>query len=65
METKIEKKFRYNGAELAMMKKLANTSDPHMAVESFISESIVVGMDPQDRLKIAMSTQGDEDGREA
>ena len=43
-------KFRYSGADLAMMKNLALTTDPHKAVEDFITKAINNGREPNEYL---------------
>lgn len=44
-------KFRYNGTDLAMMKNLALTTDPHKAVEDFITKAINNGREPNEYLE--------------
>lgn len=51
METKVEGKFRYNGADLQIMKNVAITNDPHKAVEYFIEAALQAGMTPNDYLE--------------
>lgn len=51
MNAKVEGKFRYNGADLQIMKNVALTTDPHKAVEYFIEAAIREGMTPNDYLE--------------
>lgn len=44
-------KFRYNGAELALMKRLAGTEDPIRAIEAFVDQAVGLGKDPNEHLK--------------
>lgn len=46
MEQKVENKFKYNGADLHLMKRLAHTDDPHVAIESFIERALMEMKDP-------------------
>ena len=43
--------FRYNGADLQVMKNVAITNDPHKAVEYFIEAAIKEGMTPNEYLE--------------
>lgn len=51
MQAKHEGKFRYNGADLQIMKNVAITNDPHKAVEYFIEAALKNGMTPNDYLE--------------
>lgn len=46
-------KFRYNGADLSLMKKVVMTDDPHKAVEYFIERAIRDGKTPEQLLEEA------------
>lgn len=62
MEQKFNGKFRYNGEDLKLMKLMALTDDPHVAVETFIERAIDELKDPNDFLKEAREAY---DGRKA
>lgn len=51
MNNEIKGRFRYNGADLAFMKKISMTDNPQVAVEMFIEKSLYLGRDPNELLE--------------
>jgi len=49
-QVQITKNFRYNGEDLRLMKEWTNKSNPHEAVETFISVALSKAIDPQEML---------------
>lgn len=50
-QMKLKGSFKYNGADLALMKQLAMTQDSHKAVEQFIKTALDMLEDPNELLE--------------